>query len=55
MERQQSCNRAQVNINIHPLIERFAFPDKDGVPFDKVRIQCLCEREDDVPEIKYNP
>ena len=41
MGREQSCNKMQVNANTHPLIERFAFPDKDGVPFDKVRIQRL--------------
>jgi len=34
----------------HPLIKSFAFSDKDGVSFDEIRIDCLREREDDVPD-----
>jgi hypothetical protein len=36
----------------HPLIESFALPNKDCVPFDEVRIKRLREREDHVPEFE---
>ncbi len=54
MGRQQSRDRAQANAHTHPLIEGFALSDKDSVSFDKVRIECLREREDDVPGVEHS-
>lgn len=34
----------------HSLIKSFALSDKDGVSFDKIRIDCLRDRKDDVPD-----
>jgi len=40
----------QTTCHTHPLIESFAFSDKNSVSFDEIRIDCLREREDDVPD-----
>jgi len=37
----------------NPLIESFAFSNKDGISFDEIRIKCLREREYDVHNQSY--
>ena len=47
----QSVNPCEIRSNAaYPLIKRLAFPDKNDVALDKVRIERLQEGEDDVPE-----